>query len=54
MPLKIKPCHLRAAGFAFDGVAGGREWTGQRRRGYYVAPAELKHRWMKRRAGERP
>ena len=45
---------LRAAGFAFDGVAGGREWTGQRRRDYYVAPAELKHRWMKRRAGERP
>ena len=54
MPLKIKPCHLRAAGFAFDGVAGGKEWTGQRRRDYYVAPAELKHRWMKRRAGERP
>ena len=45
---------LRAAGFAFEGVAGGREWTGQRRRDYYVAPAELKHRWMKRRAGERP
>ena len=45
---------LRAAGFAFDGVAGGKEWTGQRRRDYYVAPAELKHRWMKRRAGERP
>ena len=45
---------LRAAGFAFDGEAGGREWTGQRRRDYYVAPAELKHRWMKRQAGERP
>ena len=40
---------LRAAGFAFDGEAGGREWTGQRRRDYYVAPAELKHRWIKRR-----
>ena len=40
---------LRAAGFAFDGEAGGKEWTGQRRRNYYVAPAELKHRWMKRR-----
>ena len=37
---------LRAAG---DGKAGGKEWTGQRRRSYYVAPAELKHRWMKRR-----
>ena len=40
---------LRAAGFAFDGEAGGKEWTGQRRRSYYVAPAELKHRWIKRR-----
>ena len=40
---------LRAAGFTFDGKAGGKEWTGQRRRSYYVAPAELKHRWMKRR-----
>jgi hypothetical protein len=40
---------LRAAGFAFDGKAGGKEWTGQRRRSYYVAPAELKHRWIKRR-----
>ena len=28
--------------------------SGQRRRDYYVAPSELKHRWMKRRAGERP
>lgn len=41
---------LRAAGFAFDGEAGGREWTGQRRRDYYVAPAELKHRWIKKKA----
>ena len=40
---------LRAAGFAFDGAAGGKEWTSQRRRTYYVAPAELKHRWIKKR-----
>ena len=41
---------LRASGFVFDGIAGGQ----MRRRDYYVAPTELKHRWMKRRAGERP
>ena len=40
---------LRAAGFAFDGEAGGKEWTGQRRRAYYVAPAQMKHRWIKAR-----
>ena len=45
---------LRAAGFTFDGIAGGRAWTGQRRRDYYVAPAERKHRWMKRRIGVTP
>lgn len=45
---------LRASGFVFDGIAGGQMWTGQRRRDYYVAPTELKYRWMKRRAGERP
>ena len=54
MSPKFKSYHLRAAGFAFDGEAEGLEWTGQRRRDYYVAPAELKHRWIKRRAGERP
>jgi hypothetical protein len=42
---------LRAAGFTFDGEAGGRHWTGARHRDYYVAPAELKNRWIKRRAG---
>ena len=45
---------LRASGFTFDGIAGGRAWTGQRRRDYYVAPAERKHRWMKRRVGAMP
>ena len=41
---------LRASGFIFDGKAGGKGWTGQRRRNYYVAPAELKHRWVKKKA----
>lgn len=41
---------LRASGFIFDGKAGGKGWTGQRRRDYYVAPAELKHRWIKKKA----
>lgn len=45
---------LRASGFVFDGIAGARCGPGQRRRDYYVAPTELKYRWMKRRAGERP
>lgn len=45
---------LRAAGFVFDGKAGGEQWSGQRRRDYYVAPTELKHRWVKGRAGGRP
>ena len=45
---------LRASGFVFDGIAGGQMWTGQRRRDYYVAPAERKHRWMKRRVGMMP
>ena len=44
---------LRAAGFAFDGEAGGKEWTGQRRRTYYVAPAQMKYRWIKARVCKR-
>lgn len=38
---------LRAAGFACDGMAGGPEWTGTRRRSYYVSPPERKIRWHK-------
>lgn len=38
---------LRAAGFSFDGEAGGRQWTGNRKRSYYVAPQEMKKRWVK-------
>lgn len=40
---------LRAAGFRFDGQAGGKQWTGSRRRDYYISPDELKCRWMKER-----
>lgn len=40
---------LRATGFRFDGEAGGKQWTGQRRRIYYVAPEQMKHRWIKER-----
>lgn len=39
---------LRAAGFVCEGRAGGAQWTGARRRDYYVAPAEHKYRWVKR------
>lgn len=40
---------LRAAGFVCDGKAGGKHWTGCRRRDYYVAPEVQKLRWMKSR-----
>ncbi|MEA4823319.1 MAG: XF1762 family protein [Clostridiaceae bacterium] len=36
---------LRASNFVFAGKAGGMEWTGERRRSYYVAPAEMKNKW---------
>lgn len=38
---------LRASGFQFDGKAGGAHWTGKRRREYYIAPEEIKCRWVK-------
>jgi len=37
---------LRASNFSFDGEAGKAEWTGARKRNYYVSPAELKKRWI--------
>ena len=40
---------LRASGFCLDGKAGGKQWTGERRREYYISPAELKLRWLKER-----
>lgn len=36
---------VRAGNFVFSSRAGQLEWTGERRRDYYVAPAEMKNRW---------
>ena len=36
---------LRASNFLFEGEAGGRAWTGSRRRSYYISPEEMKNRW---------
>lgn len=38
---------LKASGFIFDGEAGGKVWTGSRKREYFVAPKEMKNRWIK-------
>lgn len=38
---------LRASGFTCEGLAGGLEWTGSRRRKYYISPPERKLRWRK-------
>ena len=38
---------LKAANFNLDGKAGGTEWTGERKRKYFVAPPEMKNRWHK-------
>ena len=42
---------LRASGFQFAGEAGGKQWTGQRRRDYYISPEEMKSRWERRKKG---
>lgn len=36
---------LKAANFKLIGSAGKVEWTGLRKRNYYVSPKELKNRW---------
>lgn len=36
---------LKASNFTCVGMAGGLEWTGKRRRDYYIAPREMKKRW---------
>ena len=36
---------LKASNFTFEGEAGGLQWTGERKRNYYVAPEEMKNRW---------
>lgn len=38
---------LKASGFIFDGEAGGKSWSGVRKRDYFVAPQEMKNRWVK-------
>lgn len=38
---------LRASGFTCLGNAGGTEWTGTRKRAYYIAPKEMKNKWVK-------
>ena len=37
---------LKASNFTCEGLAGGTEWTGKRKRGYFVAPKERKIRWI--------
>ena len=36
---------LKASNFACEGEAGGKEWSGSRKRNYYVSPPEKKRRW---------
>ena len=36
---------LKASNLTCVGMAGGLEWTGNRRRDYYVSPKEMKKRW---------
>lgn len=36
---------LKASNFINDGLSGGKEWNGERKRSYYVAPMEKKIRW---------
>lgn len=37
---------LKAANFRNCGEAGGKEWTGSRKRNYYIAPHEMKTKWL--------
>lgn len=38
---------LRASNFTCEGEAGKLEWTGSRKRDYYVSPEEKKKRWVR-------
>lgn len=38
---------LKASGFECEGEAGGKQWTGERKRDYFVAPKQMKRRWVK-------
>ena len=37
---------LKASNFIFDGIAGGKMWTGKRSGRDNGAPAEMKKRWI--------
>ena len=37
---------LRAANFRDYGEAGGIEWSGTRKRAYYISPKEMKRKWL--------
>lgn len=37
---------LKAANFKNCGRAGGTQWTGSRKRSYYISPQEMKTRWL--------
>lgn len=39
---------LKASNFENEGQAGGVEWNGSRKRDYFVAPKEMKNRWVVR------
>ena len=44
---------LKAAGFMFDGIAGGKEWTGCRKpKDVNQYPHEMKQRWVRYKHGE--
>lgn len=44
---------LKASGFICEGEAGGKHWTGERKRDYFVAPEQMKQRWVKQWGGDR-
>jgi hypothetical protein len=37
---------VKASGFRFDCEAGGKAWTGERKRNYFVSEPEQKNRWV--------
>lgn len=36
---------LKASNFKLVGKAGGKQWTGSRKREYYISPKEFKNKW---------
>lgn len=43
---------LMASNFIFEGKAGGINWTGKRKRDYYISPNEMKNRWAIYKGGD--